>query len=39
MEESVIQVGASASTGETSLSAYTGGTPGAIGTHMIYESA
>jgi hypothetical protein len=39
MEESVIQVGASASSGETSLSAYTGGTPGAIGVHMIYESA
>jgi hypothetical protein len=30
--------GLSANTGEWSLSAYTGGTPGAIGPHAIYES-
>lgn len=31
-------VGATASLGEVSLSAFTGGTPGAIGAHMIYET-
>lgn len=31
-------VGATASLGECSLSAFTGGTAGAIGVHMIYES-
>jgi hypothetical protein len=35
--EEICQVGASANTGETSLSAFTGGTPGLLGTHMIYE--
>ena len=30
-------LGNAASTGEASLSAFTGGTPGAIGGHMIYE--
>jgi hypothetical protein len=31
-------IGAVASQGEISLSAYTGGSPGAIGAHMIYET-
>lgn len=37
-EEVIDIVGASASLGEISLSAFTGGTPGAMGAHMIYES-
>lgn len=37
-EEVIDIVGNSASLGEVSLSAFTGGTPGAMGTHMIYES-
>ena len=38
IEECPAIVGASVNTGEMSLSAFTGGTPGAIGTHFIYES-
>lgn len=38
VEECVKQVGASVNTGETSLSAFTGGTPGAIGPHLVYET-
>lgn len=38
VEECPAIVGASANTGEVSLSAFTGGTPGAIGAHMIYET-
>lgn len=38
LEECMSIVGASVNTGEASLSAFTGGTPGAIGPHMIYES-
>lgn len=38
IEECMSIVGASVNTGEASLSAFTGGTPGAIGAHMIYES-
>jgi hypothetical protein len=38
VEECPAVLGASASTGEASLSAFTGGTPGAIGAHMIYET-
>lgn len=38
IEECFSIVGASVNTGEISLSAFTGGTPGAIGAHMIYES-
>ncbi len=38
MDECVTIVGNTASLGEVSLSAFTGGTPGAIGAHMIYES-
>jgi|SRR6185369_486392 len=37
-EEVVDVVGNTASLGEVSLSAFTGGTPGALGAHMIYES-
>lgn len=37
-EEVIDIVGATASLGEVSLSAFTGGTPGAMGAHMIYES-
>jgi hypothetical protein len=36
-EECPTIVGNTASLGEVSLSAFTGGTPGALGTHMIYE--
>lgn len=36
--EEISIVGASASLGEVSLSAFTGGTPGAMGAHMIYET-
>lgn len=36
-EECPSVLGNTASLGEMSLSAFTGGTPGAIGTHMIYE--
>jgi len=35
--EEITVVGASASLGEVSFSAFTGGTPGAMGTHMVYE--
>lgn len=38
VEECPAIIGASVNTGEASLSAFTGGTPGAIGAHMIYES-
>ena len=37
VEECVTIVGNTASLGEVSLSAFTGGTPGAMGTHMVYE--
>lgn len=37
-DECPVVLGNTASNGEASLSAFTGGTPGAIGTHMIYES-
>lgn len=36
--EEISTVGASASLGEVSLSAFTGGTPGAVGAHLVYES-
>jgi hypothetical protein len=39
MEEAPTTTGNTASLGEVSLSAFTGGTAGAIGVHMIYESA
>ena len=35
--ECIQLVGASANTGEVSLSAFTGGTPGPLGGHLIYE--
>jgi len=35
--EEITTVGNTASLGEVSLSAFTGGTPGAMGAHMIYE--
>lgn len=38
VEEAFATLGNTASLGEVSLSAFTGGTTGAIGTHMIYES-
>jgi hypothetical protein len=38
LEECVSVLGNTAPNGEVSLSAFTGGTPGAIGAHMIYES-
>jgi hypothetical protein len=38
LEECFSVLGNTASLGEASLSAYTGGTAGAIGAHMIYES-
>lgn len=38
VEECTQMSGQSNNGGEISLSAFTGGTPGAIGTHMIYES-
>ncbi len=38
VDECFVVLGNAASTGEASLSAFTGGTPGAIGAHMIYES-
>ena len=38
IEECPAVLGNTASLGEASLSAFTGGTPGAIGAHMIYES-
>lgn len=38
VEECPTIIGNTASNGEVSLSAFTGGTPGAIGAHMIYES-
>ncbi len=37
LEEAISQYGNAASIGETSLSAFTGGTTGAIGVHGIYE--
>lgn len=37
-EEVIDIVGNTASLGEVSLSAFTGGTPGAMGAHMVYES-
>lgn len=37
-EEVVDVVGNTASLGEASLTAFTGGTPGALGAHMIYET-
>jgi hypothetical protein len=36
-DEEIWMYGNAASLGEISLSAYTGGTPGAIGSHLIYE--
>ena len=36
-DEAIEMLGNVASFGEVSLSAYTGGTPGAIGAHIIYE--
>lgn len=38
IDECFVVLGNAASTGEASLSAFTGGTPGAIGAHAIYES-
>lgn len=38
LEECFVVLGNAASTGEASLSAFTGGTTGAVGAHMIYES-
>lgn len=38
IDECPAVLGNTASFGEASLSAFTGGTPGAIGSHMIYES-
>lgn len=38
VDECVFLTGNAVSVGEASLSAFTGGTPGAIGAHMIYES-
>lgn len=38
LEECFSVLGNTASLGEVSLSAFTGGTPGALGAHMIYES-
>lgn len=38
LEEAFTVLGNGATFGEASLSAFTGGTPGAIGTHMIFES-
>ncbi len=38
LEECMNVIGNTASGGEASLSAFTGGTPGAIGTHVIYET-
>ena len=35
--EQISSVGASANLGEVSLSAFTGGTPGLMGSHLIYE--
>lgn len=37
IEEAFATVGAAASFGELSLSAFTGGTPGACGAHIVYE--
>lgn len=36
--EEISVIGNTASLGEVSLSAFTGGTPGAMGTHLIYEA-
>lgn len=36
--EEISVIGNTASLGEVSLSAFTGGTPGALGAHMIYET-
>lgn len=36
--EEIVMIGASASVGETSLSAFTGGTAGLLGAHMVFES-
>ncbi len=36
--EEISIVGNTASLGEVSLSAFTGGTPGAMGSHIIYET-
>lgn len=38
VEECPAQLGLAASFGQTSLSAFTGGTPGAVGGHVIYET-
>jgi hypothetical protein len=38
LEECFSVLGNTASLGEVSLSAFTGGTPGLVGSHMIYES-
>lgn len=38
MEEAFVVLGNTASFGEVSVSAFTGGTPGLIGSHMIYET-
>ena len=37
-DEELIMLGASASFGEMSLSAFTGGSPGLMGSHIIYET-
>lgn len=37
--QEIVLVGNAANTGEFSLSAFTGGTPGPLGAHMVYESA
>ena len=36
--EEITQTGASANTGSTSLGAFTGGTPGLMGSHVIFEA-
>lgn len=36
-DEEIVVVGNTASLGEVSLSAFTGGTPGAMGAHIVYE--
>lgn len=38
-DEAVTTIGNTASLGEISLSAFSGGTPGAMSAHMVYESA
>lgn len=36
--QEIVLIGASASTGELSVSCFTGGTPGLMGAHIVYES-